>query len=643
MMRRPLCSVCLIVLMFGVCLRGHAAQGATSVTMRAQLEQSEVYLGESVGLELRIHGVRDPVLPDIQHPNIDISREGGQSFSNSSITVINGQTRRIEEFGYAARYLLRPRTAGMLEIPPITLTHEGHTYRSNTVRLVVRQPEPQDRLLVEVATDKPSYVLGESVTLTLNVLLRKLMTNGKILDVDPFFREQPPHLEIPWFASLGDWKTADVETFARPFLGQPQPGFTINSYVDKASLFGRSLLQFTLPRQSTTRPTTTGTSEYFTYQLRKQFRPIRPGVQSIPPVVVKATLPTQVDDRGRALRTEKIIASSVPLTVEVRPVPSTGQPARFIGAVGRFQLTVEATPTTLKVGDPLTLTVVLRAEGDSLLETVHAPVLHEQQTLTQDFKVPADPPAVQVTADTKTFIYTLRPRVVQVRAVPPIEVAYFDPTTGRYQSLHSQPIPLRVEGAAVLSMSDVITAPGSNIQRAPGQELTVGMLANYTGPEVLVPQMARLRVTSSLVVIGIFPPVVYLLTVFGHNWFRQRRQDSGQRRVRQARRQALAALRKLEAQPGASSEDICDGVHRLLMRYISARFLLYNAGLTVDEALAHLRAQHVDPAVIERTTAVLQLCDSARYAPGNLAVVQLNGLIEDVKVVVQGLEARRRR
>ena len=154
--------------------------------------------------------------------------------------------------------------------------------------------------------------------------------------------------------------------------------------------------------------------------------------------------------------------------------------------------------------------------------------------------------------------------------------------------------------------------------------------------------MARLRVTSSLVVIGIFPPVVYLLTVFGHNWFRQRRQDSGQRRVRQARRQALAALRKLEAQPGASSEDICDGVHRLLMRYVSARFLLYNAGLTVDEALAHLRAQHVDPAVIERTTAVLQLCDSARYAPGNLEF-QLNGLIEDVKVVVQGLEARRRR
>jgi hypothetical protein len=79
------------------------------------------------------------------------------------------------------------------------------------------------------------------------------------------------------------------------------------------------------------------------------------------------------------------------------------------------------------------------------------------------------------------------------------------------------------------------------------------------------------------------------------------------------------------------------------MRDISDTFLLHHAGLTVDEALTHLRAQEVDQEVIERTTAVLQLCDSARYAPGNLAVVQRSGLIEDARAVVQGLEARRRR
>jgi hypothetical protein len=310
--------------------------------------------------------------------------------------------------------------------------------------------------------------------------------------------------------------------------------------------------------------------------------------------------------------------------------------------VGRFQLTVEATPTTLKVGDPLSLTMVLRAEGDSLLETVRAPALHEQPALTQDFKVSGDPPAVQVSADSKTFTYTLRPRHTQVQAVPPIEMAYFDPATGRYQLLHSRPVPLQVEGAERLSMSEVISAPGSSLQQTPGQALAAGILANYTGAEVLEPQMAQLHVTPRVVLFGVAPPLAYVFAWCGRGWWRRRQRDTGRRRARQAGRQALAALRTLAAQPGTSGEDICDGVHRVLRRYISDKFLLHHAGLTVDEALAHLHARHIDPQVIERTAAVLQLCDSARYAPGNLAVAQLTGLIDDARAAVQGLEARRR-
>lgn len=634
-------TMCVVLLVYGIGFGIRLASGAPAIAVRAQLEHAEIYLGESVGLEVRIDGVRDPVLPDLQHPDIDISREGGQSFSNSSITIINGQTTRIEAFGYVARYVLRPRTAGTLTLPPMVITHEGKTYRSQAVQLVVRQPEPQDRLLVQVSTDKPSYVLGESVSLTLEVSLRKLTANGTVLDSDPFFPDRPPHLEIPWFASLGEWKTTDVDAFARPFLGQQRPGFTINAYVDQSSLFGRSLLQFTLPRQSTTRTTPSGTHEYFTYQIRKQFRPIRPGVQHIPPVVVKATLPTRVDARGRAARTEKIIASSAPLTVTIQPVPSAGQPASFSGAVGRFQLSVEATPTSLKVGDPVTLTVTLRAEGDSLLETVHAPVLHEQTALTQDFKVQTDPPGIQTSADAKTFTYTLRPNHANVRAVPPIEVAYFDPETGRYHVLHSQAIPLQVTAVEPLSMAEVMTAPDSALRQNPGQELTTGILANYTGLEVLVPQMAYLRMTPGLVVIGIVPPVAYVLTLLGVRWRQRRRQDTGQRQARRAGQRALAALRSLETQQSATGEDLCDGVHRVLMRYISDKCQVHSAGLTVEEALAHVRAWQVEAEVVERTAAVLQLCESARFAPGNLAVAQLTGLVVEAKAVVQALEARR--
>ena len=203
----------------------HASGAAATVTLQARLAEADIYLGESTSLELRINGVRNPEPPDLAHPDIDITKAGGQSFNNSSYTMINGQVRQSEEFGYVARYLLWPRRAGTLEIPSLTLVHAGQTYRSNPVTLRVQRPPEQDFLFTEVSSNKPSYVLGETVTLRLDLSIRKLTANGTVLDADPFFREQPPHLQIPWFENLGDWKTTDLQNICPAFSGQAASRF----------------------------------------------------------------------------------------------------------------------------------------------------------------------------------------------------------------------------------------------------------------------------------------------------------------------------------------------------------------------------------------------------------------------------------
>src|SRR5262245_16167162 len=125
-----------------LCLLGvvQHAGGAAVVSVQARLADADIYLGQSTSLELRINGIRNPEPPDLTHPDIDMTRAGGQSFNNSSYTMINGQIRQNEEFGYVARYLLWPRRAGTLEIPPLTVVHEGQTYRSNPLTLRVQRP-----------------------------------------------------------------------------------------------------------------------------------------------------------------------------------------------------------------------------------------------------------------------------------------------------------------------------------------------------------------------------------------------------------------------------------------------------------------------------------------------------------------------
>lgn len=623
------CIVCFLSLLLA-CQPGAAA---TPVAVQARLTESDIYLGESTTLELRIQGLRQPTPPDITHPDIEITKAGGQSFSHTSYSVSNGQVRQTEEFGYSARYVLRPYRAGSLEIPPIAVVHEGQTYHSKPLTLLVRRPAAQELLLVEVHTEKPSYVLGEAVTLTLDLSIRKLTANGAVLETDPFFREQPPHVQIPWFESLGDWKTTDLKTFVQPFVGEQRPGFYVNDY-RRAGIFDNPFLTFAWPRRSTSRTTSSGTVEYFTYRLQKQFRPVRAGVQTVPPVLVKANLPTQVDGRGRALRTEKIVASSAPLSIEIRPVPTVGQPASFSGAIGHFSLTVEAQPTMLRVGDPFSLSLTLRGEG--LLDTVHAPPLERQAQLTQDFKLHADPPAVKTESQAKTFTYTLRPRRAGIREVPPLEVAYFDPQTQRFQVLRSDPVPLRVEAANTLDLSEVVQAGEESAKNVLGQELTDGILANYSGAEVLVPQHFQLHIGLWTGVLLLLPPMTYGAALTWRWQVRRRRRHPEVQRAKKAARRALAALRALPAQHGETG--LCDGVHQALTGYIGDKLHLVGAGLTADDVTRHLQARHLDPSLIERVATLLHLCDSARYAPGSLAVAQLTGLVEEAEALVRQLE-----
>src|SRR5919197_4759115 len=165
--RRPQFAAIIVCCLYLLCAVQQAS-GAATVTVQARLAEAEIYLGESTSLELRINGIRNPEPPDLVHPDIDVTKAGGQSFNNSSYTMINGQIRQTEEFGYVARYLLRPRRAGTLQLPPLTLVHEGQTYRSNPVTLRVQRPPEQDVLLAEVSANKPVYILGETVTLTLD-------------------------------------------------------------------------------------------------------------------------------------------------------------------------------------------------------------------------------------------------------------------------------------------------------------------------------------------------------------------------------------------------------------------------------------------------------------------------------------------
>jgi len=124
----------------------------------------------------------------------------------------------------------------------------------------------------------------------------------------------------------------------------------------------------------------------------------------------------------------------------VLPIPSDGKPRDYRGAVGRYRIITQADTKAVDAGDPVTLRIGVL--GDGRMDLVQAPPLSEVSELTTGFKV-EDPLAGFVQDYTKIFVTTIRPRSPDVTEIPPIPFSFFDPEKKAYETVYSDPIPLR--------------------------------------------------------------------------------------------------------------------------------------------------------------------------------------------------------
>ncbi len=166
--------------------------------------------------------------------------------------------------------------------------------------------------------------------------------------------------------------------------------------------------------------------------------------------------------------TRNVKMASPAQEIMVKDLPVSNRPDTFTGAVGTFSLAVTASPLAGKVGDPITLQMVITGTGN--FDTVQAPNLVE----TKGWKTypAADTAAGRGSAEReKRFERAIVP-MTMARAIPPVQFSYFDPEQGAYITLNSDPIPLQ------------LTAPHGNMVTAPKPSPAPGAVAKDAHPSV---------------------------------------------------------------------------------------------------------------------------------------------------------------
>lgn len=231
-------------------------------------------------------------------------------------------------------------------------------------------------------------------------------------DTDPLLPlcRRPPHVQINWVDPPDGLAVEQKACWLQPLLSEDGAGFTLNDLnMQSRSFFdfdGARSAVFNLAKGRETRDGLDGSSiRYFAYELPRSFTPEKTGTYSLGPAIVKGTFVAGFDGNEYTARRLVVIAPAVPIDVGEVPQP---RPATFCGGIGEYQLTASASPTNLRVGDPLTLTLEIeRSKQSGSLELISAPDLSANPQLAADFDLLDKNPTGRFEGAVKKFSPTL--------------------------------------------------------------------------------------------------------------------------------------------------------------------------------------------------------------------------------------------
>jgi len=433
----------LIGITAGILAAGFAFADSPSVT--AVLSNSEIVVGETVELQIKVTGPGDARPPE------EISVDGMEIHAT-------GQSRQFEIHNFATsssvtyNYTILPLRAGRFTIPPQTVRAGANLLKTPELTLnVADSPSRPSGVRPSRGTQTQSVRASDLVFAEL-IVPQKTAYVGEIVPVqirmgfDP--RVRPRLIEPPEITGQGftAQKLQESGQNSETINGRPYDVVTYKTAIAaaRAGKFEvgpvKAKAQVLVPRPRSA-PRSRSRSPFDLFDLDDPFSD---------PFFSNPF--AQIGER------REIEIKSEPVALEVKPLPPKAPPS-FSGAIGNFTMTTDAKPKIVQVGDPITVTTAISGRGN--FDRVNAPVVEDERGWHKY------PPSSKFKQDdevgisgTKTFETVLSPNEKK-QSLPLLAFSYFDPVKEQYVTVRSEPIAISVQGGAVAA-NVAATQPGSS-------------------------------------------------------------------------------------------------------------------------------------------------------------------------------------
>ena len=533
---------------------------------------------------------------------------GPQKGSSSSIQIINGKRSSSHQTTFT--YILIPKATGTFQLPAATALLSGDRISSTQASIqVVSDGASSSRssgknggkssgggqtsstgsgeissndLFMRLSLSRTEVVIGEPITATLKIYQRANVVgfeNAKFPTFNGFWSQEtyvPNNIEFKR-ESLDDkiYNTAVLRTYVLI----PQQSGTIT--IDPAELVCLVNIR--------TAPSTS--NSLFDSFFQDEYRTIRKRVTT-PAVKVK-----------------------------VNPLPA-GQPASFGGGVGNFGISARLTTDNLKTHDAASLIITVSGRGNvALLEEpkVNFPPdfeVYDTKTTENTDKSNGG------TSGSKSFEYPFIPRSHGDFTIEPVEYSYYDVNAGKYVTLRTEPLHVKVAKGKG-GDSTPVTTVNSGVERKDVKSLADDIRFIFTGKP-------GLSGSGSFFVGSVFFWILLALMILGatsvYLAFRKvaaMRADVAGTKNRRATKMAQKRLKLAgEYLDKNLYTAFYEELHKALIGFVSDKLNMDMSEISKDNIASALTEGGVSEEQTKAFTDLLDACEFARYSPdgGNEAM-----------------------
>lgn len=423
---------------------------AADISVLATLQPKQFTLGQSARLTITVNGASSAKPEEPQGDGLHFFPRG----QSTQMQWINGRSSSSVSFAYQ----VQASKPGSHTIAPVTVRVDGHTYSTKAIQCVVSpaaaSPAPQpgsqrggravkppssNRLrsgeadqigFMRILPEKKTVYAGELVPFTLKAYFHQgmrvtIQSNPRLanntfilqsLDDKPTQSEEIvngiPYILLTWHGAISAVK---------------QGNFPLEMELDTSLLV----------------------------QNRRQ----RPSSMLGSPLFDDPFF----DNFFSGYTQKDITLLSPKQDIRVLDLPVQGRPAQFSGAIGSFSLAVNARPTTVVPGDPISLHMIIQGNGN--FDRVKAPIFTGKRNNWKTY--PPSAGKLESTGKTakKEFEQAIIPIRQNIGHIPPVRFTYFDPKSKSYISLNSDPI------AITLKAGTASPQPLSGSRAVPQQQL----------------------------------------------------------------------------------------------------------------------------------------------------------------------------